>query len=147
MERSTLISSSPATLLAVLVLVWCVGCAPQFIAVNDLHHLRKGMPREEVLDELPRSPTNTRSFTVDGRTWTVDDFPLQTSQDKTTTTEINYTTNTRRQVETTTDFTNIFLCLYQNGRLRYWGMLGDFSKSEDLQMAELSEYLYNMYLQ
>jgi hypothetical protein len=62
-----------AWFLVLLLVCGLTGCVPQFIAVNDLHRLAKGMPREQVLDELPRSPTQTRSFTANGKTWVVYD--------------------------------------------------------------------------
>ena len=56
------------------------GCKPDFLTINNLHALRKGMSRAEVGEALPKEATMTRSVTVKGIPYTVDDFPLQTAQ-------------------------------------------------------------------
>ncbi|MCX6139662.1 MAG: hypothetical protein NTX15_02335, partial [Candidatus Kapabacteria bacterium] len=123
-----------------------VGCQPDFLTYNNLHKLQKGMTRAQVLEELPKSPTNTRSLSADGHSYTIDDFPLQTAQAKSKTQNYNGYTGVTTTTRTTTDYTNIFLCLFENGRLRYWGMIGDFSKTEDVQMQSVAPSIYNTYI-
>lgn len=44
---------------------------------------------------------------------------------------------------TTTSHTNYTLFLYDEGKLRYWGMKNEYSKCEDKEIADLAPALYS----
>jgi len=134
-------------LLAVLVIcLLSTGCQPDFVTINNLHRLQKGMTRAQVSDVLPKDPTMQRQITVDGVRYTIDDYPLQTAQAKSETRTYNASMSVTTVTRTTTDYTNILLLLYDNAGLRYWGMIQDYSKSEDPQMQQVAPFLYNLYV-
>lgn len=120
------------------------SCTPEFLSINDLHHLHKGMDRKRVLRDLPMQPGGGSGVFVGQRLYTFDYYPLQTAQKVERTTEIDHIRKTRREVLTTTVYTNRFYFLYDQGSLMYWGMLGDFSKAEDPVIAEIAQSMYTI---
>ncbi len=137
------------TLFAVIVVVCLLagGCQPNFVTINNLHRLQKGMTRAQVDDVLPKSATNTRQITVDGVRYTIDDFPLQTAQAKSETRSTNSITGNTTVTRTTTDYVNKLLLLYDGKGLRYWGMIADYDKSEDPEIQRLAPTIYQLYVQ
>jgi hypothetical protein len=43
---------------------------------------------------------------------------------------------------TTYDYTNVFYLIYRGGRLRYWGMMSEIQKSEDLEIQENASHFF-----
>lgn len=134
--------------------VMIAGCAPPYVTHNQLNRLRKGMQHESVLDLLSISPDNPLRLPVRSGNYTVEFYPLQVAQ----TSKTEYTRNpfvqrdnngyikpgqqetTSRRVKSDVK-ANVYF-LYQDDRLRYWGMMGDFSKSDDPEVLELAPIIY-----
>ncbi len=140
--------------LALLCCVTIAGCAPSYVTHNQLNRLQKGMRHENVLDLLSISPDAPLRLPVKSGDYTIEFYPLQVAQ----TSKIEHTRNPffRRDTdgyskygeqETTSKRVksdvkaNVYF-LYQDDRLRYWGMMGDFSKSDDPEVLELAPIIY-----
>lgn len=125
-----------------LCVLMLAACQPQFITVNDLHRLEKGMTAKAVNDMLPRDADDTKQFVVDGTRYFAELYPLETSQDKKQERTQYLGSQRERITNVTTHYVNTFVLLYDGRGLRYWGMLGDFDKSEDADIRALSPRLY-----
>lgn len=133
----------------VLVMMGATACGPQYLSYDSLSVLRKGMVRETVNDKLPIGAHGRTSFTEHGYTYTLAYYPIQTAQTKSTSTSTGYGMNgqlTTTRTTTTTDYTHTLILLYDGDRLRYWGMMGDYSKSEDPQILELAPAVYKQFM-
>lgn len=129
-----------------IVAVFASGCGPRFLVINNLHFLEKGMSRESVAEMMPKDPDKSISISYQGKRFDTDGYALQTAQAQSRSTQYNATTGVSTTYNTTTDYTNTFICLYSSGRLRYWGLIQDFSKSDDAEIQALSEQVYNAYI-
>lgn len=117
------------------------GCQPKFLTINNLNGLKKGMTREQVEDVLPKSPDNSRPFTHDGRRYILDEYPLETAESKSE--ERGRTLGGRATLtKVTTHHTNTLFFLYDGYGLRFWGMRGDFAKSEESIIESLLPFIY-----
>lgn len=140
------ISTAPGSSTKVRIILWlaicsilATGCGPTMVTYDNLGALNKGMERARAQEALPIRPQESRTLTVGGRTYVVDIYPLMTAG---TRTQSSYGTTVGASIAVA--LTNDLYMLYQNDRLRYWGMMGDYSKTEDLQIAEIAPELYNM---
>lgn len=125
-----------------LIVLMMAACQPKFITVNDLHRLEKGMTAKAVNDVLSRDADDTKQFVVDGTRYFAELYPLETSQDKKQERTQMLGSQRERITNVTTHYVNTFVLLYDGRGLRYWGMLGDFDKSEDADIRALSSRLY-----
>jgi hypothetical protein len=137
------------TSIALVAVVLCFGCRPDYLTHNSLNVLQKGMLRGRVDDELNMSPKRTSLFTQNGVRYIMDMYPLQTAQTKTTSTNTTYTgySQVTTRTTTTTDYLHTCIMLYAGDALRYWGMMGDFSKSDDPEIAALAPLVYTKFFQ
>lgn len=131
-----------AVILAVALAVLAVGCQQTNLSYNNLHRLQKGLTRAQVTALLPVAQSKSRTFSAEGREFAVDEYPLLTAQSQSTSS--SPMGRPSGIIHTASSF-NTFLCLFENGRLRYWGMLGDFSKSEDVLMQSIAPSIYTLY--
>lgn len=127
------------------VVLMMVGCAPSFLLINDLHVLEKGMTKEAVAKLLPRKPDIVKSFVHEGKRYETEGYDLQTAQVQTQSSSYGAPSGGASLNTRTTNFTNTFICLYDQGKLRYWGLKQDYSKSEDPEIQALSKEVYNSY--
>jgi hypothetical protein len=139
-----------AVLMALLCLVGLVACGPQFVTYNSIGFLQKGMDQKTVHDNMDVSSTSTVTIFEQGQTWMFEYYPLQTAQTKSSNTSYTYGANgvptMRTTTTTTTDHTHTLIVLYKDRRLRYWGMLGDFSKSEDPEILAIAPAIYQKFM-
>jgi|APEBP8051072266_1049373.scaffolds.fasta_scaffold16360_2 hypothetical protein len=126
-----------------LFIVLCTFFSCQsFVTHNTLSKLEKGMTPEKVYEITDEKPKKEFSIKVNGKLYDVSVLDLKTGQSTST-----YTSGTGTQMMTysqTNHHTNNFYLLYQGGKLRYWGMRNEFSKSEDPEIASLSSELYSL---
>lgn len=115
--------------------ILAAGCGAVSLTYESLGALNKGMERAKVQETLDIRPRESRTLTIGGRTYIVDVYPLVTAAAK---------SRGAYGSSVAVDLTNDLYMLYQNDKLRYWGMMGDYSKTEDLQIAEIAPELYNL---
>ena len=127
-------------------MVLAIGCGPKFLVINNLHVLEKGMSRETVAKHMPKEPDLTKPIVYAGKRYETDGYALQTAQSQSRTSSYNATTGVQTTYNTTTDYTNTFICLYDRGKLRYWGLIQDYAKAEDPEIQALSKEVYHMYM-
>lgn len=136
--------------MTLLCLVGLVACGPQFVTYNSIGFLQKGMDQEKVHDNMDVSSTSTITIFEQGQTWVFEYYPLQTAQTKSKNTSNSYGANgmvTSSVVTTTiTDHTHTLILLYKERRLRYWGMMGDYSKSEDPEILAIAPAIYQKFM-
>ncbi|NQW29840.1 MAG: hypothetical protein HQ472_04945 [Ignavibacteria bacterium] len=143
-------------LVTTFALLLLVSCMPNVVTHNQLNQLQKGMVQADVQKKLDVDPEGKKSFTVEGIQYSIEYYPLQTAQKKESTYRPNYlyksggsknwadANDGKRWIkdEKTVDLTEDMYCLYQGGKLRYWGMVGEFAKSEDLQIQALNSEFF-----
>ncbi len=137
--------------MSVLCLVGLTGCGPQFLTYNSIGFLQKGMDQASVHDKMDVSASSTITIFEQGQTYVFEYYPLQTAQSKSTNTTNNYgafgQVTSKITTTTITDHTNTLIVLYKERRLRYWGMMGDFSKSEDPEILAIAPAIYQKFMQ
>ncbi|MCO6465282.1 MAG: hypothetical protein J5I53_01575 [Bradyrhizobiaceae bacterium] len=108
------------------------SCTGEFLTIHTLRKLQKGIDKQEAMNLLPAEVRGVNSFSDNGRPYTVVIYDLQTSESKST--EQRY----YGKVKVTTHHTNYLYLLFQDNKLRYWGMMQDYEKSEDPEMRLLA---------
>ncbi|MBS1561176.1 MAG: hypothetical protein JSS89_06190 [Bacteroidetes bacterium] len=135
---------------ALLCLVGLTACGPQFVTYNSIGFLQKGMDQKTVHDNMDVSSTSMITITEQGHTYVLEYYPLQTAQTKTTNTTYSYGSfgvpTTRTTTTTITDHTHTLIVMYQDRRLRYWGMMADYSKSEDPEILAIAPAVYQQFM-
>jgi len=148
MNHGTMIATALRTV-ALLCCAFLAGCGPQFLTYNSISFLQKGMDQSKVRERMDVSATNTITIHEKGQTYVFEYYPLQTAQTKSSSTTNSYGSygQVTRSVTTTTttDHTNTFIVLYKDRSLRYWGMMGDFSKSEDPEIQAIAPAIYTQF--
>lgn len=132
------------TLVFVAVICVLLGCEPEIMTYQNLRTLRKGMSHEQVAREITKNPKKRDTILVDGNPYVLDKYVLVTSQRTSTSTYPSGAGGTWSSTSTT-DITNIFVCLFDRDKLRYWGMIGDYSKSEDEQIQRIAPHVHDIY--
>lgn len=143
------IRTTTTATLRIVALFCCVGlagCGPQFVTYNSISFLQKGLDQSSVHKKMDVSATNTITVVEKGQTYVLEYYPLQTAQSKSTSTTNSYGAfgQVTRSYSTTTitDHTNTLILLFMDRRLRYWGLLADYSKSEDPEIFALAPDIY-----
>lgn len=124
-----------------------VSCGPKSLTFHDLKLLRKGMPVDSVSQMLPIE--RTRTYTVSGKQdYLVHSYPLLIAQVTQTSSYgggyggFGGGYSAPMTTSTTYDYTNVFYLIYRGGRLRYWGMMNEIQKSEDLEIQENAKHFF-----
>lgn len=120
-----------------------VSCQPYYVTYNTIGKLEKGMTPERVYEITKTEESDRVLFTmkVNGISYDVGVVKLQTGISTTTYNSGNKLPMTGSTV--TNYHTNNLYLLYHNGKLRYWGMRNEYSKSDDPEIFALAPILYN----
>jgi len=128
------------SIMVVCLACLAVSCGPKALTFHDVQYLRKGMPLDSVTAMLPIE--HDGAYTVSAKAeYLVHAYPLLTEKIKTSNSYGGGTTG-GYSVTTSTDLVNAFYLIYRGGRLRYWGMMSDIQRSEDLEVQEAAPALY-----
>jgi hypothetical protein len=126
----------------IVLQVVLTSCGPTVMTINDLKFLRKGMSAREVASTLPIQ--YTRTFEIDNNPlYVIHTYPLLVEK-VVTGGGVGYggAGGYSAPAPTTTFSTeNSVFLIYRNERLRYWGMMGEIQKSEDVEMQQLAPRL------
>ncbi|MBK6292267.1 MAG: hypothetical protein IPF59_11070 [Ignavibacteria bacterium] len=139
------------TLVFVALVFVVLGCEPGMITYQNLRTLQKGMTHEQVAREITKNPKKRDTILVGGQSYVIDEYSIVTLQYQSTSYYPSSTGNVAagtyrtEPITTTTDITNIFVCLFEKDKLRYWGMIGDFSKSEDDEMQRVAPFVHDLF--
>jgi len=128
-------------LLLALCFILAAGCEATSVTYDSLGSLNKGMKRTVARESLSVRPRESRIVTIGGSTYVVDIYRLVTAEEETSS---GFTPGFRYSTSSVTTFTNDLYLLYRDDNLRYWGMMGDYSKTEDSRIAEIAPELYNL---
>lgn len=120
------------------------GCEPEIMTYQKLRTLQKGMSHEQVAREITMNPKKRDTILVDGQSFVLDKYVIVTSQRTSTSTYPSGSGGTWSSTSAT-DITNIFVCLFEKDKLRYWGMIGDYSKSDDEQIQRIAPFIHDIY--
>lgn len=122
-----------------------VSCQPYYVTYNTIGKLEKGMTPERVYQITDMKPDKEFTIKVNEKSYTISVIDLQTGISVTTTNSGSGLPGSPNMTYTeTTHHTNNFYLLYKSGKLRYWGMRNEYSKSEDPEIASLSNELYRI---
>lgn len=126
--------------------ILAAGCGATSVTYNQLGALNKGMERRQAQEALPLQPRESRTVTIGGSAYIVDIYSLVTAEQTSSGSGggLGFGIGLGSATPRVTTFTNDLYLLYRNDKLRYWGMMGDYSKTEDLQIAEIAPELYNL---
>jgi hypothetical protein len=104
------------------------------------------MDQESVHENMDVSWAGGATIFEQGQSWMLEYYPLQTAQTTRTSTSNTYGANgmvtSSVMTSTTTNHTHTLILLYKDRRLRYWGMMGDYSKSEDPEILSIAPAIY-----
>ena len=123
--------------LAILFCIVCTGCSTNHFTIETLNGLKMGMTSKQVESVAKVSPYKSKA--VPGmKNYDCEMYSMVTAVETQTSNTGSYLTTT------TTYFFNSCILLYHKGQLRYWGMMNDYSKSEDREIRFLSSDLYTV---
>lgn len=115
---------------AFIVLSTLFSCQSN-LTFKKMSKLDKGMTREEVMSIVGIRPEKEFRFQSKGKSYDVTITPWKPGS-----------TSALALLQTTAYLKTQFYVLYLNGKVRYWGMLNDFSKSEDSEINDLANEIH-----
>lgn len=115
---------------AFIVLSTLFSCQSNLI-FKKMSKLDKGMTREEVMSIVDIRPEKEFRLQSKGKSYDVTITPWKPGS-----------TTALALLQNTAYFKTQFYVLYLNGKVRYWGMLNDFSKSEDSEINDLANEIH-----
>lgn len=130
------------TIITITLVFVTVACSPH-ATYNQLNDLRKAMPLDEARSKLPTEINGTNDFSFQQSKYHIEYYNLQTSFKKQTYSQ-NAVWSPFKETETTETRTtdlNTVIIVYRDNKVRYWGFLGDYAKSEDPDMFLISPIL------
>lgn len=112
---------------------------------DELNALRKGMSSSTVQEELKLSPKSTFDINQNGKKYTAECYWLLVFSQSSTSYSPVVGTSSFTTTTTTSSTKSIFVLLYEDNQLLYWGFLNEFSKSDDPKIAPLASRLHEEY--
>lgn len=129
------------SLVTLMACLFLQSCGVGFITYNQMGQLHKGDSPEVVESVLDMDSPDYTRITGNGIVYTIRYYPLNTGYAETTHTTSTpgaFGTEIRTKHTKREFFLNRAVVVYKNDRLLYWGMMGELSKSEDPEVAELA---------